>query len=61
MYKGPRDKAKRGKDWGWEVGVGEEGGNGGKMETTVKNNKKNKRKKKKRNHSNFKYLGMILI
>ena len=21
MYKGPMDKAKRGKDWGWEVGV----------------------------------------
>ena len=38
MNNGPMDKAKGGKDWGWEMevgGVGESGG--GKMETTVPN------------------------
>ena len=36
MYKGPMDKAKGEKDWGWEVGVGGAGeSGGGKMETTV--------------------------
>ena len=36
MYLGPMDKAKGGKDGGWEVGVGGTGENGGgKMETTV--------------------------
>ena len=36
MYKGPMDKAKRGTEGGWEVGVGgaRESG-GGKMETTL--------------------------
>ena len=36
MYKGPVDKARAGKDGGWEVGVGGVGeSGGGKMETTV--------------------------
>ena len=36
MYKGPMDKAKEGKDGGWEVGLGGVGeSGGGKMETTV--------------------------
>ena len=36
MYKGPMDKAQRGKDWGWEVGVsGKRDIGGKKMETTV--------------------------
>ena len=36
MYKGPTDKAKGGKNGGWEVGVGEVGeSGGGTMETTV--------------------------
>ena len=36
MYKGPTDKAKAGKDWGWEVEVGGAGESGGrKMETAV--------------------------
>ena len=36
MYKGSKDKAKVGKDWGWEVRVGGVGNSGGrKMETTV--------------------------
>ena len=36
MYKGPMDKAKEGKDGGWEVGLGRVGeSGGGKMETTV--------------------------
>ena len=49
MYKGPKDKAKEGKDGGWEVGGGEESG-GRKMETTVSNN--NNKKKEKRNLKN---------
>ena len=36
MYKGPMDKAKVGKDGGWEVGVGRAGKScSGKMETTI--------------------------
>ena len=36
MYKGPMEKAKRGYDWGFDVGVGGAGEiGGGKMETTV--------------------------
>ena len=32
MYKGPMDKAKGGKDEGWEVGVGMAGESGGRKE-----------------------------
>ena len=36
MYEGPMDRAKRGWDSRWEVGVGRAGeSGGGKMETTV--------------------------
>ena len=36
MYKGARDKAKGGKDWGWELGVGgTEESSGREMETTI--------------------------
>ena len=41
MYKGPTDKVNQWLDWGWVVGAGGGGKNGGcKMKTTVLSNNK---------------------
>ena len=49
IYKGHMDKAKRGKDWGWEVVVGGTGESGGgvKVEITVLKHQFKKKKNKK--------------
>ena len=47
MYKEHMDKAKRGQDQGWKVGMAGVGGSGGgEMETTVVNNYFKKRERK---------------